>query len=54
MEDRINQIVRCMDEIAICRHDQSPDNWGSFLGEMDWLAQLHQLLYPQEELSRRP
>ena len=45
---RIEQICACMDELARARQFSpvhSDDGWIRLLWEMDWLAELHALLY---------
>lgn len=39
---RIEQITKVMDELAACRGDAC---LGALIGELDWLAELHRLLY---------
>ena len=49
---RIEQIVRCCDEMARCRSFYPkvvlPETAGAMLGEMDWWEELHRLLYEVE------
>jgi len=40
--ERLEAITRCMDELAKCRCSRS---FGAALGELDWLSELHDLLY---------
>ncbi len=40
--NRIEQITKVMDELAACRGDSC---LGALIGELDWLAELHRLLY---------
>jgi hypothetical protein len=48
MADRIGKIVRCMDEINRCLKDEKSGEFGAFLGEMDWLEELHYLIHEEE------
>ena len=42
--DRAEQIDRAMQEIALCRAEGS---LGAIIGELDWLTELHRLLYEE-------
>ena len=50
-DSREAQISRCMDELATCREHINPmpraDLW--CIGQMDWLEELHGLLYDWEK-----
>ena len=41
---RLEQIDRAMQEIALCRAEGS---LGAIIGELDWLTELHRLLYEE-------
>ena len=43
--DRAEQIDRAMQEIALCRAEGS---LGAIIGELDWLTELHRLLYEEK------
>jgi hypothetical protein len=48
MNERMNEIDRCMAElewIRVNRHAYPAEQPGLQLGECDWLAELHSLLY---------
>jgi hypothetical protein len=51
LPDRLEQITRCVDNLNYCiRHRLSylpnhADPMGATIGEMDWLSELHNLLY---------
>jgi hypothetical protein len=52
MEERLVQITRCMAELELCRADLQraqltggPALNGPFLGQMDWLDELHMLVH---------
>lgn len=40
--ERLMLITRCCDELASCRTSRS---FGAAIGELDWLSELHDLLY---------
>jgi hypothetical protein len=44
---RLDQITRCMDEVEKCVRDERlfPGLFGPMVGELDWLEELHYLLY---------
>jgi hypothetical protein len=51
--DRLTQITRATDELGRCTDElKKPlclsDRWGAFLGQADWLAELHNLLYEEQ------
>ena len=49
---RIEQIARCTDELARVHKDiriPGVDTLGCLLGEMDWLTELHRLIWDFEE-----
>lgn len=52
-DSRIEQIARCTDELQMCREHRNPcpdaDLWT--LGQMDWLTELHRLIWEWEEKS---
>jgi hypothetical protein len=49
---RINQIARCMDELHACAiARRTPNGWDLALydvWELDWLSELHRLLYEEK------
>ena len=45
MTPYLEQIDRAMQELALCRAEHS---LGAIIGELDWLAELHRLLYEGE------
>ncbi len=45
MADRLIRIFRCMEEINKCLADEEPGLLGAMVGELDWLEELHYLLY---------
>ncbi len=49
--DRVAQIVSCMDCLHYCQENMhlTPHNLGGMImGELDWLGELHRLLYDFE------
>lgn len=46
---RVAAIDRCMSELDRLRHSRGlpdlSDRWGVTIGELDWLEELHRLLY---------
>jgi hypothetical protein len=42
--ERLEQIARTMRELEQCRTDHS---LGAIIGELDWLTELHRLLYEE-------
>jgi hypothetical protein len=50
-DSRTEQIARCCDEMARCRSFYPnvvlPQTGGAMLGEMDWLEEVHRLLYEE-------
>ena len=42
--ERLEQIARAMREIELC---QAEGSLGAILGELDWLTELHRLLYEE-------
>lgn len=45
MDQRLKQIARCMDELSSIRSLAPAGYWGALLGEMDWLEELHRLIW---------
>ena len=49
-DSRIEQIARCTDELQMCREHRDPcpdaDLWT--LGQMDWLTELHRLIWEEQ------
>ncbi len=52
-DPREKQIARCMDELAQLREHMkahhSTNLGGNILGEMDWISELHRLIWEWEE-----
>ena len=51
MDDRVQQIVRCMAEIDKCLKEIKGGNLdmgGPWLGYMDWLEELHHQIHKEE------
>jgi hypothetical protein len=53
LQNRLTQITRATDELGRCTDElKKPlclsDRWGAFLGQADWLAELHNLLYEEQ------
>lgn len=42
---RLSQVNRVMMELEACRRNAAQGDWGVLLGELDWLEELHDLLY---------
>jgi hypothetical protein len=51
-DSRIDQIVRCTEEIERCRKYSGAEGLPAFIGEMDWLSELHRLIHEQERESQ--
>ncbi len=54
---RIDRIVRASNEINRCvqergKHTSTGDRLGVTLGEVDWLEELHRLLYQWEDYQK--
>jgi hypothetical protein len=52
-QNRLTQINRAVEELNRCGDElRKPlclsDRWGAFLGQADWLAELHNLLYEEQ------
>jgi hypothetical protein len=47
-DSRIDQISRCGDELERCRAEQHKEPLAT-IGEMDWLEELHRLVWEWEE-----
>ncbi len=49
MQQRLDAIDRCMGELDRLQHSHGlpdlSDRWGVSIGELDWLEELHRLLY---------
>jgi len=45
---RIDQIERCMDELERCRAEQHKNPLAT-IGEMDWLEELHRLIFEENK-----
>jgi hypothetical protein len=53
-DPRVDQIARCTDELARVRHDSKITTSGTelvgcFIGHMDWITELHRLIWEWEE-----
>ena len=46
---RVDQIDRVMKELEACRRSAAPGDAGPVIGELDWLEELHYLLYGRAE-----
>jgi hypothetical protein len=54
LQNRLTQISRAVEELNRCGDElRKPlclsDRWGAFLGQADWLAELHNLLYEETQ-----
>ena len=47
--NRVDQIDRVMKELEACRRSAAPGDAGPVIGELDWLEELHYLLYGRAE-----
>jgi len=48
-DPRIDRIARCTDELERCRKPSKVGGLGgNILGEMDWLTELHRLIFDWE------
>ena len=49
MDSRLKEITRCTDELEYCRTHYAlthlDDRLGTLAGELDWLEELHRVLY---------
>lgn len=49
---RIAQIVRATEELNRCVNERGKGSFLATLGELDWLTELHRLLYEEDEVVR--